>query len=122
MDWSDINYFTEAEFACKCGCGQSEMDQEFVEAIDSLRETLGHPIAITSGYRCPDHNESVSSTGRAGPHTTGKAADLKLSYTSAREAMNYIPVWFQGIGLNQKGDPSQRFIHVDNLEPRVWTY
>lgn len=122
MDWSKIAHFTEAEFRCKCGCGRADMDQQFVERLDSVREYLERPLIISSGYRCPDHNEAVSSTGRNGPHTTGKAADIKISRGFARTALTTFCLRFSGIGINQKGPDSGRFIHVDDLPVRVWTY
>ena len=119
MDWSNIEHFTEEEFKCPC-CGEAPMDQSFMESLDFVRDTLGFPFIITSGYRCPDYNDSISSTGRDGPHTTGKAADIALSYGRARQALDLLVHEFNGLGLKQHGDG--RFIHVDLLESRVWTY
>lgn len=113
-------WFTENEFRCQCGCGQANMQQGFVNKLNQLREDLGHPIGITSGFRCSSHNQAVSSTGAHGPHTTGRAADLNLSYERAREALTTISIMFNGVGINQRGDG--RFIHVDDLGRRMWTY
>lgn len=104
------------------------MDEYFVLKLDVLREKMGHPLLLTSGYRCPAHNSAVSSTGPNGPHTTGKAADIQISgaeaYRLVREAML---LGFAGIGVNQKGFHAGRFIHVDTLptssnRPMIWTY
>jgi len=94
-----------------------------------LREQLGFPLRITSGYRCPTHNQRVSTTGVAGPHTTGLAADVKIY---GREAHALIAAamaaGFTGIGIKQKGDMSRRFVHLDILDsterfrPTVWSY
>lgn len=118
-DWSKIQHFTESEFKCPC-CGKAQMDQEFLETLDFVRNALGFPFVITSGYRCPDYNNQISSTGSDGPHTTGKAADIALSYANARAAIDLFVYEFNGIGLKQHG--TGRFIHVDQLEPRIWTY
>ena len=120
MNWDNIHHFKRSEFVCKCGCGQAEMDAAFIRKLETLRNELRFPLRVTSGYRCPDHNEKVSSTGRTGPHTTGKAADLALSYNGARKALTLISELFNGVGLNQKGE--SRFIHVDDLTRRIWTY
>ena len=122
MNWNEINNFTEDEFKCKCGCGRADMDLSFVKKLDQIREDLDFPLIISSGFRCPDHNDNVSSTGRDGPHTTGKAADVKLSYETARKFLSEATHWFNGIGVNQKGEPGTRFIHVDSLGDRVWSY
>jgi len=118
--WDDLRYFEKYEFICKCGCGRADMEYEFLKKLDGARHTAGFPFPINSGYRCPEHNNAVSGTGLDGPHTTGKAADLGLSYNGARKALTILSETFSGIGLKQKGD--SRFIHVDDLEPRIWTY
>ena len=72
------SYFSKHELECKCGCGVAEMDAAFLKKLDQLRDDWGKPIILNSAYRCPDHNAAVSSTkSRTGPHTTGKAADLR---------------------------------------------
>lgn len=125
MTW---RHFTIDEFTCKCGCGRNEMSPQFIDLLDDLREACGFPLPVTSGYRCPDHNEKVSSTGRTGPHTTGRAADLGVSHKQAFEALTWAArMEFTGIGLNQKG--AARFVHLDDLpaaegqpRPTVWSY
>ena len=73
--WADIKHFDPSEFACHCGtCGSDghEMNIDFVAMLDDLRERCGFPFRVTSGYRCPAHNQQVSTTGPDGPHTTGR--------------------------------------------------
>lgn len=122
MDWRKITHFTEDEFRCQCGCGRADMDEEFVRKLDTIRENLGFPLHINSGFRCPDHNDAVSNSGRDGPHTTGKAADVGVAYGEARRFLLPAVVQFNGVGINQKGQAGQRFIHVDDLGYRCWSY
>ena len=117
-------YFTEDELRCKCGCGQSKMDSFFMEDLDDLREALGEPIIITSGYRCPDHNDKVSSTGRSGPHTTGKAVDIKGGSKKKYDIFKNL-----NIDIIKRIGISKTFIHIDSLtkeegfpEEVIWTY
>lgn len=125
MNW---RYFKEAEFACRCGCGKNLIDHAFITELDDLRHHLGFALPISSGYRCPDHNARVSITGRTGPHTTGRAADIAVSHARAYDVLQAAMMMrFTGIGVNQKG--SARFIHLDNLpnatgqpRPTVWSY
>lgn len=106
------------------------MDPAFMDWLQDLRRSLGFPLPVTSGYRCPDHNAKVSSTGRTGPHTTGKAADIRLSGDAAFDlAQAAIEAWATGLGVAQKGDHAGRFIHLDRLpasgphpRPRIWSY
>ena len=119
-----MRYFSINEFKCS-HCGLVEMNTDFLYKLDNLRKDFGKPIIISSGYRCPQHNEAVSSTGLGGPHTTGKACDILVSGHDAYDLLKLVVNHgFKGIGINQKG-PS-RFIHLDmidsNLRPWLWSY
>jgi uncharacterized protein YcbK (DUF882 family) len=104
------------------------IDFKFVEKLDNLREKYGHPLIVSSGYRCPKHNKDVGTTGENGPHTTGHAVDFLIDGAPAMELLELVLCdgGFAGIGLNQKG--TSRFIHLDDLHapqyprPTIWTY
>lgn len=106
------------------GSGEEHMDRSFLANLDALRHKCGFPFIITSGYRTPEYNNQISSTGFTGAHTTGKAADIAVSrenaYTVLKNAFEMD--CFTGIGINQKGD--KRFIHLDSIDGsnRIWTY
>lgn len=124
-------YFTLDELKCKCGeCNSTgmEMNLIFMNRLDDLREIVGFPLTVSSGYRCPAYNAKVSTTGEKGPHTTGKAIDFLVSrqqaYDVLRVAMEF---GFSGIGVKQKD--LTRFLHLDILmekdgfpRPTVWSY
>jgi zinc D-Ala-D-Ala carboxypeptidase len=120
-------HFELSEFACR-HCNQNLIDHVFVTELDDLRHNLGFPLVISSGYRCPEHNAKVSSTGRTGPHTTGRAVDIAVSHARAYDVLQAAMMMrFTGIGINQKG--GSRFIHLDNLpnapgqpRPHLWSY
>lgn len=101
------------------------MDPETMELADELRRICGFPFVISSGYRCPDHNANVSSTGRTGPHTTGRSFDVAVSHENAVTILEHAlqNQAFRGIGVNQKG--AGRFLHLDTV-PRptrtIWSY
>lgn len=112
--------FTRAEFACSC-CDKSEIDVDFVATLQRIRDKFGKAMPITSGYRCPVHNASVSSTGLRGPHVTGKAADIAVMGSEAYELVRIaLEDSVTGIGVAQKGAPASRFIHLDALEPGIY--
>jgi zinc D-Ala-D-Ala carboxypeptidase len=121
MNWK---HFSFSEFTCKCGCGGNDIDASFVDKLDKLRDKLGFPFIISSGYRCPDYNEQISGTGRTGPHTTGRAADILCDHEHALEILTWAFLdGFRGFGVYQKG--GTRFIHLDDcLRPykTLWTY
>lgn len=122
-------YFTEKELACHC-CGVAKMDGEFMEQLEAMREVLDFPFVISSGYRCPKHNQNISTTGSDGPHTLGRAVDIVISGEKAFELIVAADTWgMTGIGVSQKGEMNKRFIHLDNLQKRegyprpwVWSY
>lgn len=47
--------------------------------LDPLRENLGCPIIISSGYRCPELNKLVGGVKNS-QHTIGQAADITFQY------------------------------------------
>lgn len=74
-------YFTDAELACKCDrcAGQNNVGPgiapRLYEVLDAIREAVGEPVYITSGYRCPEHNAEVGGVPDS-QHVQGTAADI----------------------------------------------
>ncbi len=125
----ELKYFKLSEFDQHGMPGSGRhMDENFLGMLDILRERCGHPLVVSSGYRSPEYNASVSSTGFAGPHTTGKAADIRIYGAEAYHLLaRAMELGFKGIGIQQKGVMSTRYIHLDMIEtktlrPRVWSY
>ena len=56
-----------------------EMDGEFMRMLQTLRDEMQGPLKVSSGLRCEDHNQMVSTSGRKGPHTLAKATDILIS-------------------------------------------
>lgn len=106
------------------------MSETFIRVLDAVRYDYGKSLAVTSGYRCPDYNDRISSTGRLGPHTTGRAADLHVVGHDAYLLLSIaLDAGFTGIGVSQKGAHTGRFLHLDMLDeaegrprPWVWSY
>lgn len=48
------------------------------QVLEPARKEYGHPLIITSGYRCPALNTMVGGAA-CSYHTMGKAADIALS-------------------------------------------
>lgn len=124
------DFFPEDELKCKCGCDSAYMDANFMRKLISLREAANFKFPLTSAYRCPIHNHSISSTGMDGPHTTGRAVDIQVYGAQAHWILAHAGMHgMTGIGIKQKGEYGTRFIHVDDLDnerrqprPWVWTY
>lgn len=121
-----MRYFIHSEFDQKgmSGSGEQFMDGTFLVNLDALRHRCGFPFVVSSGYRTPEYNNEISTTGFTGPHTTGKACDVLVSRSNAYEVLRnaFAMGCFNGIGVNQKGDA--RFIHLDSIEGRnrLWSY
>lgn len=120
-------FFTEKELTCKCGCGKQLMKDDFMAKVIELRRKCGFPFSVSSAYRCPAHNNRVSSSGLTGAHTTGRAIDIAVQGKQALILLKEAAAMsFTGIGVNQKG--GGRFIHLDDLppnwgpRPNVWSY
>ena len=73
----DTKNFKVKEFACK-HCGENKIDQRVLTMCQTIREALGVPVHVNSGYRCPTHNANVGGV-KGSQHTLGKAADLSCS-------------------------------------------
>lgn len=126
MDWRWPN-FSVNELKCK-HCGQEKIIPTFMDRLQGLRKDYGKPMKITSGYRCPEHNASVSKTGSDGVHTTGRAVDIQVFGKDAYDLLHLALLHgFTGIGISQNGQMDKRFIHLDDLpdknhRPRIWSY
>ena len=62
--------FSPDEFKCQ-GSGELKISPVVLDFLQAYRNVKGSGVTVTSGYRSPEHNNSVSSTGLDGPHTTG---------------------------------------------------
>ena len=78
----DTKNFKVSEFACK-HCGKNEIDQRVLNMAQELRDYLGVPIQVNSGYRCETHNAKVGGV-KGSKHTKGLAADLACSLGAAK--------------------------------------
>lgn len=125
--WNTWKNFTPDEVACK-GTGKIVVETNVLDALQKIRDALGKPIRISSFYRAPEYNETVSSTRRNGPHTTGLAFDIRCFGDDAVKILYYgLQLGASGVGVQQKGEHDRRFIHLDwckrtSTMPRPWTW
>lgn len=110
-------WFSPAEIACR-GTGQVKLTAESMDALDkldALRERMGHPLIVNSGYRSPEHNRRVGGAPRS-KHMEGIAFDISMvnvdPHRFEREAR---ALGFNGIGIYppQKPSGARNFIHID---------
>lgn len=77
-------HFHVREFACKDGTQAIFIDEDLWTILDNLREEIGKPVIITSGYRTPQHNAKVEGA-KYSYHIRGQAADIKVNGMSPKE-------------------------------------
>ena len=113
-----MRHFKIEEFDCQ-ETGENEMQPEYLEKLNELREVCGFPFVITSGYRSTQHSREAVKE-RPGTHTKGIAADIAITSGSRRYQLvsTAIAHGFTGIGI------AKTFIHLDTrtTTPVIWTY
>lgn len=77
-------HFKVKEFACKDGSQVVFIDDYLCTILDILRNKLGKPIIVTSGYRTPWWNAKCSGAKHS-YHMRGMAADIKVNGMKAKE-------------------------------------
>jgi zinc D-Ala-D-Ala carboxypeptidase len=112
-------FFRLEEFNCT-HTNLNEMDPEFLEKLDELRERVGFPFIITSGYRDATHPaEARKAEPGTGTHCQGIAADIAVS--NGFERMNIV---HEAIKMGFSIGVARTFVHVDDRKttPVMWTY
>jgi len=85
-------------------------------ALEPLREALGRPLKISSGYRSPAYNRLIG--GAPGSqHCAGIAADILMNSDAEQLKAAAIASNIKGIG-GIGIYPGRGFIHVD-IRPRI---
>lgn len=77
-------HFRVKEFACRDGSQVVFIDEYLVSILDILRNKIGRPIIITSGYRTAEQNKRVGGA-RYSYHMRGMAADIRADGMTAKE-------------------------------------
>lgn len=122
IDGRESPFFTAEEFRCRCGgrhgvpCqgyprpgfDNQGIDFHLVTLLDKVRQALGHPIHITSGYRCPAHNTAIGGV-EGSFHTQGMAADIVSKVCSPKDLMLLVEAVAGPPGLGIYDG----FVHID---------
>ena len=112
-------YFDEYEFACHCDRHGVDaeghpildhiIDKRLVDVLDRIRERLGVPITVNSGYRCPEHNAEVGGVSDS-QHVLGTAADITYDGID----VDYLAEIAEECGADGIGKYYyQDFVHID---------
>lgn len=80
--------FSLWEFKCRDGTDVPEEYmanvQKLVENLQVLRDVIGKPIRVISGYRSPKYNRRIGGARRS-QHMLAKAADIKIKGMDPKE-------------------------------------
>ncbi|MBQ4312877.1 MAG: peptidoglycan-binding protein, partial [Clostridia bacterium] len=116
--------FRSTEFDCKGastakgGCSQTVLETKLFRKLQVLRNRIGEPITISSGYRCAEHNKRVGGVDGS-YHMKGYAADIYCSLSPEQLAKAAQEAGFSGIGMYD--GCAGRFVHVDIRPiPYLW--
>ena len=109
--------FSLHEFRCRDGSDVPEelMDNvlELAQNLQVLRDYVGKPIRVISGYRSPTYNRKIGGAKRS-QHMVAKAGDIKISGLTPAE-IKAIIVKLIGEGKMKKGGVGlyRTFVHYD---------
>lgn len=115
-------HFKAVEFErCTPSCSIDEMDQEFLDKLDALRERCGMPLIINCAYRSRAWDKAKGRSGNSA-HTEGKAVDIRCNSSATR--MRIVKAALE-LGFNRVGIEGS-FVHIDTSEVlpqgQMWVY
>ena len=130
-----MRHFKIKEFLCNC-CNKEEMEEEFLDFIDELRERCSFPFRVNSGFRCENKQKELTRLGyktakrTRSPHLDGLAADIHVSDSTRRAlfvgyALELTHEWQLPFRIGIAGRDKGNFIHIDiapKSNPRIWIY
>lgn len=103
--------FKPQEFACK-GTGKISIHPEALDTLQELRDWIGKPFHVVSGYRSPEHNASLRGAAQHSFHMEGVAFDISMGNHDPLEfVLNAEAIGFDGIGTYPPARGN--FVHVD---------
>jgi len=110
--------FNLSEFQCKDGsvmpsAVRINIKRLVASILQPLRDAVGKPITIMSGYRSPAYNRKIGGA-RHSQHMLGTAADIKIKGMTPKQVADKIELLFAPGGLGRY--PS--FTHVDIRQGR----
>ncbi len=81
MDWGLYPNFSLDELRCT-ETHECDMNASFMRILQDIRDVLGKPMPIASGYRSVFHSIEVVKEFK-GEHTKGLAVDIRISGAAA---------------------------------------
>jgi uncharacterized protein YcbK (DUF882 family) len=98
--------FSPKEIACK-GTGKLLVDERSMDMLQELRDAIGKPLFVNSGYRSPEHNRKVKGAPNSF-HLRGRAFDISNKRHSVDTLVSTaLSIGFMGVGYYNT------FVHLD---------
>ena len=109
---------SKSEFDCSCGCdmplGVLHNVQKLANQLQILRDIIGTPIQLNSGYRCDDYNDNVVKGAKNSQHKLGKASDIVIADMTPQETFELVDLLINEGELLQGGlSAYATFTHYD---------
>ena len=110
-------YFSHRELACKT-MRVHVMHEPFMHLLIALRELMGIPLPVTSGYRSKEHNRKINGAQHSA-HLYGCAVDISIEKMTGQQVFALVRyaflLGFTGIHVKNHGPRKGRFIHLDYI-------
>ena len=114
--------FNSEEFNCRDGSTMPESVLKNIklvaEQLQILRDNVGVPITVNSGYRSPTLNEAIKGSSKS-QHCAGEAVDVEVPTIDNLVLAHWIAI---NLNFDQlileyyvKGEPKSGWVHVSCL-------
>lgn len=107
--------FTVGEFACNDGSPALFLCPALVNKCQEIRNGLGKPVTVNSGYRTPTYNNAVGGANNS-MHMYGMAADLSCKSVSIA---TLVQVAQKAMGERGGLGVYKTFVHIDVRKTRA---
>lgn len=84
--------------------------------LNPIRDKLGEPIIVSSGYRCPELNKKVGGASTSN-HLTGEAVDLVVRSGNIKKLFNTIESF-----LKESNLPFDELLFEKSSKGSVWVH
>lgn len=110
-------HFSRYEFqSASPSCELEDMDSQFLQKMDKLRDLCGFPLIVNCAFRSKQHDLSKGRSGTS-YHCVGRAMDIRCLDNNKRAIIvqNAFRIGLKGVGIYK------RFIHLDDrLTDTLW--
>ena len=102
----------------------------FMDWLQVVRNIYRRPMVVTSGFRTPEHQQTLPGFRTTGSHVHGMAVDIKIYGPYALDLIGVACAQgVMGVGIHQEGDILSRYVHLDmwnkgpeGVRPNIWSY